>query len=285
MAAAAEMHREAGNECMANGDYVNALRSYSLAISAAPKDAALYSNRSFSFLRLNLAARALADAEEAVKRRPDWAKAHFRRGAALSLGGLHEDALAAFKHASALDPSDTHLQAQCGIEGEAASRQRKWSAATCALGALLGLVLLGLLLLAPEPAKPAKMPKPSSAAGASVATSVAMLVLGAALGALGGYAADLLRKHNRRGEMLPPMVSNERFAAMQMPGAPKEEARGPAGGLGGIVGGLGMGGGVAEAPVEAARSDAAGTRETKGPRSRSTKHGRAAALKAAGKLP
>lgn len=40
------------------------VRRYSQALTFAPKDATLYSNRSFSFLRLELTARAFADAEE-----------------------------------------------------------------------------------------------------------------------------------------------------------------------------------------------------------------------------
>ena len=44
---------------MAEQDYVGALKWYAQAIALSPKDAALYSNRSFSFLRLGLSARAV----------------------------------------------------------------------------------------------------------------------------------------------------------------------------------------------------------------------------------
>ena len=41
-------------------------------------------SHAFAFLKLGLPERALADADEAIRRRPDWAKAHFRRAEALS---------------------------------------------------------------------------------------------------------------------------------------------------------------------------------------------------------
>ena len=56
--------KEEGNACMSECDYVGAMKWYSQAIVLRPNDAALYSNRSFAFLRLELPARALADAEE-----------------------------------------------------------------------------------------------------------------------------------------------------------------------------------------------------------------------------
>ena len=55
----AEGCRAEGNACMAEQDYVGALKWYAQAIALSPKDAALYSNRSFSFLRLGLSARAV----------------------------------------------------------------------------------------------------------------------------------------------------------------------------------------------------------------------------------
>ena len=54
--------KEGGNACMSVGDYVNAMKWYSQALAAAPRDAVLYSNRSFTFLKRGLTARALADA-------------------------------------------------------------------------------------------------------------------------------------------------------------------------------------------------------------------------------
>ena len=72
-----------GNAAMAEQDYVNAMKWYSQAIALSPRDGALFSNRSFAFLRLGLTSRALADADEAIRRRPDWNKGHFRRAECL----------------------------------------------------------------------------------------------------------------------------------------------------------------------------------------------------------
>ena len=54
-----------GNECMANGDFVGALKWYSQALALNPKEAALYSNRSFSFLRLGQSSRAVREGQTA----------------------------------------------------------------------------------------------------------------------------------------------------------------------------------------------------------------------------
>ena len=52
---------------MSRGDSVAALRFYTEAISATPRDHALFSNRAFAFTRLKQLPRALADADEAVR--------------------------------------------------------------------------------------------------------------------------------------------------------------------------------------------------------------------------
>ena len=89
--------KEEGNAAMGRGDYVNAMKWYSQALALNPKEAALYSNRSFAFLRLGLTNRALTDASEAAKRRSDWSKAHFRLAEALSQAGLHQEALRSYE--------------------------------------------------------------------------------------------------------------------------------------------------------------------------------------------
>ena len=134
-----------GNAAMAEQDYVNAMKWYSQAIALSPRDGALFSNRSFAFLRLNLPARALADAEEAIRRRPTWPKGHFRRAEALTQAGLHAEALLSYEAGASLDPSDEHLQAQC-VE----ARAREAAARTAekghvAISAAVGLFAILLL--------------------------------------------------------------------------------------------------------------------------------------------
>jgi hypothetical protein len=55
------------------------------AIDLDPNDATLFSNRSFCCLRMGDGKKALLDALECRKLRPDWLKAFYRHGAALML--------------------------------------------------------------------------------------------------------------------------------------------------------------------------------------------------------
>lgn len=189
--------------CMAASDFVGAMKWYSQAISLAPRDAALYSNRSFAFLRLCQTSRALADADEAVRRRPEWPKGHYRRAEALTQAGLHADALQAYERGASLDPSDEHLRCQCAEARvrETEARRRELIQVTIAAVSLLSVVLL---------------------LGAQSETSRLMQAAGALagllFGTLGGVAFVCLMRQQRRGGVLPPLQSNEAFAAMQMKG-------------------------------------------------------------------
>ena len=116
-----------GNAAMAEQDYVNAMKWYSQAIALSPRDGALFSNRSFAFLRLGLTSRALADADEAVRRRPEWNKGHFRRAECLKQAGLHAEAHAAYATAARLDPADAHVQKAC-VEAQARHASQMLSA-------------------------------------------------------------------------------------------------------------------------------------------------------------
>ena len=55
-----------------------AIRLYTQAIAGAPKDAELLANRSIAHLSADNREEALQDAVDALKLRPDWAKAHYR---------------------------------------------------------------------------------------------------------------------------------------------------------------------------------------------------------------
>ena len=261
---------------MAVQDYVGALKWYSQAIALSPKDAALYSNRSFAFLRLNLPARALADAEEAIRRRPTWPKGHFRRAEALTQAGLHAEALLSYEAGASLDPSDEHLQAQC-VE----ARAREAAARTAekghvAISAAVGLFAILLLAL-------------SSSEG-GVGSRVGAALAGAFFGALGGVGFVLLRRQQRKGTVLPPLQSNEYFAALQMKGdrdgagelrssvlqQPPDAAPSGAAGLPATA--------TASGGAAAPAGKAGGGGDVKR-RVKSTSNGRAAAMRAMGKAP
>ena len=106
-------------------------------------------------------AQALADADEAVRRRPEWNKGHFRRAECLKQAGLHAEAHAAYATAARLDPADAHVQKAC-VEAQArhASQQRT-ERLYAVVGALAGVVLFALLVLAPPtPVEGKRAPPP-----------------------------------------------------------------------------------------------------------------------------
>ena len=260
--------------CMGAEDYVGALKWYSQALALSPKDAALYSNRSFAFLRLKLPARALADADEAVRRRPNWPKGHFRRAEALNQAGLHADALLSYEAGAALDPSDPHLSKQC-IEARAREAASKRSEQLhVVIGAVVGVSCMLLLL--------------ASSADGGAFSRLAAILAGFMFGSLGGVAVVMIRRQQRGGTVLPPLQTNEHFAALQMKGdrdgagelrtdvlhtaAPTAP---PAGGMFG-------GGGAAVVGGAAAAGGASKGGDAKR-RVKSTNNGRAAAMRALGK--
>lgn len=63
----------------------------------------LLSNRANAYVRTEAFDDALADAEACVKLRPQWSKAHARRGAALGGLGRHAEAHEAYERAQTLD--------------------------------------------------------------------------------------------------------------------------------------------------------------------------------------
>ena len=318
MATQAAAWREQGNACMAAGDHVEAMKCYSQALTTTPKDASLFSNRSFAFLRLGLSARALSDAENAIRHRPEWPKAWFRKAEALAHARLHELAMAAYRTCLSLDPLDTHLQAKAShthslfsfflfhlqakphtpnlpptahdshvsaadlaqsdeqaqvSKAEAAGqRERRIEQMRLALAVAIGFSLALLLVMAPTQEAPrATGSQRRDSAALSATTQSLALALGLALGALGGYAANMLVLHARRGAVLPPLESNEAFAARQIRG-----------------GGAELLGRTAAQPGEIAReATAAGVVQPAGARTErrrpNAKAGRTAALRAMGK--
>lgn len=193
--------KAAGNELMTARDYVGALKYYAQALTYAPRDAALYSNRSFAFLRLQMPARSLADAEEAIRRQPDWSKGYFRKAEALTQVGLHAEALSCYVRASEIDPADQHLLKQCqsALRRDKEASSKEWTqvgALAVALAAVAAMLLwkspLGLLY--------------------QIGSSVCLAIFGGLL----GFGYVLVRRHQRAGAVLPPLQSNEYFCALQM---------------------------------------------------------------------
>ncbi|KAM4661540.1 LON peptidase N-terminal domain and RING finger protein 3 isoform 2-T2 [Amazona ochrocephala] len=80
-----------------------ALQKYNEAVSLAPNDHLLYSNRSQINSTLKACENALHDAETACRLQPYWLKGHLRKGQALANLGKTEEALREFLFCLALD--------------------------------------------------------------------------------------------------------------------------------------------------------------------------------------
>lgn len=93
---------------MKEGNFREAYVRYTEALALLPLDkdtmSRLFSNRSLAYTKAGRYNDALADADEAVRLRPHWSKAYWRRGTALQNLKLHEDAAVAFAMALQLDP-------------------------------------------------------------------------------------------------------------------------------------------------------------------------------------
>ncbi|XP_044450644.1 protein TANC2 isoform X2 [Triticum aestivum] len=107
--------RAAGFKKLANNsfkkkDYFSAAGSYSVAMMLDPDDATMYSNRSLCSLRMGDGDKALIDANECRKMRPDWPTACYRQGAALMLLKDYKGACEHFLDGLKLDPANTEIE-------------------------------------------------------------------------------------------------------------------------------------------------------------------------------
>lgn len=101
----AEKWRLEGNECFKADRFHEAVDWYSKAIGIEPTPA-LYCNRAFAYLRIELPGGALSDAEEAIKIEPGFAKAYYRKASAHLFMGKFVEALADFEVVLKLVPAD-----------------------------------------------------------------------------------------------------------------------------------------------------------------------------------
>ncbi|KAI6078124.1 LON peptidase N-terminal domain and RING finger protein 3 [Aix galericulata] len=95
--------RHEGNRLYEEKKLQAALQKYNEALSLAPNDHLLYSNRSQINSTLKACEEALHDAETACRLQPYWLKGHLRKGQALANLGKTEEALREFLFCLALD--------------------------------------------------------------------------------------------------------------------------------------------------------------------------------------
>ncbi|CAN6460912.1 unnamed protein product [Victoria cruziana] len=99
-----------GNAAFSAGRFDEAVRHFSDAISLAPTNHVLYSNRSAAYASLHRYSDALEDAKKTVELKADWSKGYSRLGAAyVGLGSL-EDAVSAYRKGLDIDPSNEALK-------------------------------------------------------------------------------------------------------------------------------------------------------------------------------
>ncbi|KAF7315205.1 Thioredoxin h [Mycena indigotica] len=116
---AAEAEKSAGNDLYREGKYAEAIEKYGAAIAIAPTSAALYSNRSIAYLKLEPPNHdlALADAQKATEVEPKWGKGYVRLGEALQSLEKNEEAVKAFEQAVELSQGLAQTEAKKKLQG------------------------------------------------------------------------------------------------------------------------------------------------------------------------
>uniref|UniRef100_A0A0E0G6T5 Uncharacterized protein n=1 Tax=Oryza nivara TaxID=4536 RepID=A0A0E0G6T5_ORYNI len=99
-----------GNKAVEKKDYLSATGFYSKALDLYPDDATLFSNRSLCWHHMGNGGKALLDAYECRKLRPDWPKAYYRQGAALMLLKDYESACETLYDGLKLDPGNSEME-------------------------------------------------------------------------------------------------------------------------------------------------------------------------------
>ena len=112
-----------GNDLLKSGDLAGAVGAYREAIAACvaahPELAALHSNLSHALLKQGEDKESLAEAEACISAKPEWHKAHYRKGDALFALHRFEDALAAYQNALVLAPKDAEITGAAKLTEEA----------------------------------------------------------------------------------------------------------------------------------------------------------------------
>ena len=114
--------KQQANAFLVSKDYAKAIEIYSEAISLAPRNHVLFSNRSSALLEVGRIAEAITDAKHCVALAPSWAKGYLREGLALEAKGDLAAAMAALDAGLVVDSKDETLR-KCRARLEAASRK------------------------------------------------------------------------------------------------------------------------------------------------------------------
>ncbi|GFS35463.1 stress-inducible protein [Actinidia rufa] len=99
-----------GNASFTAGDYTDAIHHFTEAISLAPDNHVLYSNRSSAHASARKFIGAFSNAEKAVEIKPDWPKGYYRVGTAHMGLRRYDDAVSAYKNGLEIDPNNEALK-------------------------------------------------------------------------------------------------------------------------------------------------------------------------------
>jgi len=97
--------RNLGNKLFQRGAVEESIAKYTEAIELAPDDHLSLSNRSNAYQKCFQYEAALKDSEKSIEIKPDWSKAHFRKGVALAGLGRFEEAIIELFHCYLLEDS------------------------------------------------------------------------------------------------------------------------------------------------------------------------------------
>lgn len=102
--------KKKGNDALQVGNFAEAISCYTEAIQLDASNHVLFSNRSAAYAKSGDYDKALQDAEQTVKLKPDWAKGYSRKGASLHYLGRFEDAIKAYQEGLKLEPNNEQLK-------------------------------------------------------------------------------------------------------------------------------------------------------------------------------
>eukprot|EP01048_Picozoa_sp_COSAG05_P012852 COSAG05_NODE_1320_length_5193_cov_4.563997_3_plen_221_part_00 len=109
LADAAEELKRRGSIEFKRGDFRHAVELFSRASQLEPANSVHLSNRCLALMKLERFDEALRDADAILVLRPDWAKAHYRRAAALHSLERFADAVANYETAASLDADNAQV--------------------------------------------------------------------------------------------------------------------------------------------------------------------------------
>jgi stress-induced-phosphoprotein 1 len=93
----AEAHKVKGGEFFKAGDFPSAIKEFDEGLRRDPTNVAIYSNRSFAYIKLMEPAQAIKDANKAIELDPTFVKAWARKGTCHQMMKEYHKALEAFE--------------------------------------------------------------------------------------------------------------------------------------------------------------------------------------------